>query len=131
MPVVKIDDAVRAGEKSARRTDSHAGRVFTVVATQDGEIAPDIGKCSLFDMLHPRAKVSQGNFMLRFASHGAGVTAYAAAVVDDKSVLHEFRSGVLERTGDASQERNRSLYGAEAKFNPPCGIADYGFRIAD
>ena len=84
----EIDDAVFALVHRGDRTDRHAGRIFTVVASGDLKDAPGVGIRSLLDILHPSAIYGKGNMVLGFAGHGAGMAANALAVIDDKPVSH-------------------------------------------
>ena len=85
---IEIDDAVRAQKQRRNRADLHAGRIGAVVAAVNGERTARIGERSLLHVLDPGAVDPQGDVVFRLAGHRAGVTADAAAIVDDKSVIH-------------------------------------------
>ena len=86
---IKFNDAVGALVHGRHRTDTHARRVGAVVAAGHLEVASDIGIGAGLHVLDPRAIDAQWHLVLRLAGGGAGVTANALAVVDDKTVVHE------------------------------------------
>jgi hypothetical protein len=84
---VEVDDAIRALVQGHCRTDRHAGRVCTVVAAQDREVATGVGKLALLDVFHPGAKGPQRHIVLGLAGERAGMAADALAVIDDEAEL--------------------------------------------
>jgi hypothetical protein len=59
-----------------------------MIAAQDGEVAPRSRVLTFFYVLHPSTVHPNGDVVLLFASHRAGVTADAAVLINDKSVAH-------------------------------------------
>jgi hypothetical protein len=53
-----------------------------VIASQYREMARNIGKGTLLDVLYPRAEDTNRNLVLLFAGHRAGVTADTAILID-------------------------------------------------
>ena len=100
----EIDDAVFPLVHRRDRADGYARRILTVIAARHLKDASSVGECSLLDIFHPGAIHRERNMILRFAGHGASVTADALAVIDDESVSH---SGVL---GCATQTPARLGY---------------------
>jgi hypothetical protein len=47
-----------------------------------------VGKRAFFDVFNPSSINADRNFVFRFASHCAGVTADTFAVINDKAVIH-------------------------------------------
>ncbi len=86
--MVEVDDTVPAVEKSCRRTDIHAGSIFTVVAAQDRKVSPDGGEAPFFDIFNPGPKLSQRNLVFRLAGDRARMAPDATPVVDRKTVVH-------------------------------------------
>src|SRR5205085_4822109 len=74
---VEVDDAVGTPIERHRRADGDARRVVAVIAAQHGEVAARVGPGALLDVLHPRAKGSEGNLVLFLARHRARMTADA------------------------------------------------------
>src|SRR5882724_2212789 len=87
----EVDDTVFALVHRRDRTDGHARRILTVIATGDLEYAPGIGKDSVFHVLYPGAIHRERDMVFRFARDRAGVAADALPVIDDESVSHAWR----------------------------------------
>ena len=79
---VEIHDAVVAAIQRGDRTDRYAGRILALVAAHHRKKAARIGILAFLDVLDPGAKRSKRDFVLRFASYGAGMTADALAMID-------------------------------------------------
>jgi hypothetical protein len=61
-----------------------------MIATHYRKQSPRIRKFAFFDVFNPRPINSDGNLMLRFASHRASVAADTFAVVYDETKIHCF-----------------------------------------
>jgi hypothetical protein len=94
--IVEIHDAVIALEQCGDRTDFDARRVFTMVATHDGEQAPRVREFSFLNILYPRAVDANGHIMLGFACDSASVATDAFTVVDDETEVHSFLAANLK-----------------------------------
>ena len=60
-----------------------------MIATIDEKITARVGKLAFFDVLDPRSVNAYWNVVFGFARYGAGMTADALALVDDKSVFRQ------------------------------------------
>jgi len=105
----EIDDAVLALIHRGYWADSNAGRVLAVITSCYLEHAASIRVNSFFNIFHPGTVHGEGNVILRLAGHGAGVTANALAVVDDKSVSHAERISAAVSRGAKESTRGPSI----------------------
>jgi hypothetical protein len=87
--VIEINYSISSSEQRHRGTNFDARRVVAMIAAQHGEVAAGIGIAALFNVFNPRAIYTDGDVVLFLARDGAGVTADAAVLVDEKSVAHE------------------------------------------
>jgi hypothetical protein len=60
-----------------------------MIATHNRKQSPCVRKLAFFDVFNPRPIDSDGNLMLRFASHRASMAADTFAVVYDESKIHK------------------------------------------
>ena len=60
-----------------------------MIATVDKKIAARVGKFAFFDVLDPRSVNADRDVVFGFTRYGAGMTADALALVDDKSVFRQ------------------------------------------
>jgi len=87
--VIEIDNSISPSKQRHRGTNFDARCVVAMIAAQHGEVAAGIGIAALFNVFHPCAIYTNGDVVLFLAGDGAGVTADAAVLVDEKSVAHE------------------------------------------
>jgi hypothetical protein len=59
-----------------------------VVAPGNLKQASCVRKFALLDIFYPGSGYPQGNLILRFTGHTAGMTANTGAVVDHKAIVH-------------------------------------------
>jgi hypothetical protein len=59
-----------------------------MVAAQDREITPHVGKRSLLYVFDPRAKLTERHFVFGFARDRACMASNAPPVINDKAVFH-------------------------------------------
>jgi hypothetical protein len=59
-----------------------------MVASLNGKYTLGVRKGSLFDVFYPCAIYTDWKFVFLLASHSAGMTADAFAVIDDETVIH-------------------------------------------
>ncbi len=85
---VELHNAVGALIHGRGGADVDAGRVGAVVAARHLEEAAGVGEGALLHVLHPGAVNADRHLVLRLAGGGAGVTADALAVVNDKAEVH-------------------------------------------
>jgi hypothetical protein len=62
--------------------------VGAVIASQDREMSPDVGKLADLHGLDPRAVDTQRNVVFRFAGGATGVAPDAFGLIDDPGVIH-------------------------------------------
>jgi hypothetical protein len=82
---VNLHYPVGALAKRRSRANIHARRFFTLITAQNRETPANRRELALLGVLNPGTKTPERHIVLGFASNGAGVTANAARVVDDKS----------------------------------------------
>jgi hypothetical protein len=87
---VEIDYAVFAAKQRRHRADGYAGRVVAVITPHHGKESACIWVFALFDVLYPRAKRAERDFVFRFTGDRACVAAYAFSMVNDKAISHVF-----------------------------------------
>src|SRR5699024_9840778 len=85
---VEVDDPVVAFEQRLGRADGHAGGVGAVVAAHHAEVACRGGEFARVDVFHPGTELSDGDVVLGFARHCAGVTPDTGVLVNGEAVLH-------------------------------------------
>jgi hypothetical protein len=85
---VEIDYAVVAFVERGHWTDGHAGSFVAVVASKHGKKTASRRVLAAFDVFDPGAEGADRDFVFRFTCYGAGVTAYAFAMIDQESVFH-------------------------------------------
>jgi hypothetical protein len=85
---VEINDSVRAREKRRHRTNLDARRIRAVIAAHHGKQSARVRETPFFDVFNPRAINADWNFVFGFTSDGAGVTADAFAIINDKTKIH-------------------------------------------
>jgi hypothetical protein len=91
---VEIYYAVCAAKKRSHGADCYARRIVAVIAPHHRKEAARVRVFALFDVLHPRAKRAERDFVFRFAGDRASVTADAFSVVNYKAVSHVFEFNV-------------------------------------
>jgi hypothetical protein len=80
--LIDDDDAVFPPPGGLDRTVDDTGRTLTLVAERREEVTRDVRVLSFFDNLHPGAKHSRGDAVLRFAGDGTAVAADTAPQID-------------------------------------------------
>jgi len=84
---VKLDDAIAALIHGCDGTDAHAGRVDAVIAARHLKAAAHVGISTCFNILDPGAIHTKRHLVFGLARGGAGVTADAFALVNEKAVI--------------------------------------------
>src|ERR1044072_122749 len=87
---VEINYAVLAAKQRRHRADGYARRIVAVIAPHHRKETARVRVFALFDVLHPRAKRAERNFVFRFTGNRAGVAAYTFSMVNDKAISHVF-----------------------------------------
>lgn len=84
---IKLNDAIRALIHGADGTNANARRVGAVVAARHLKAAAHVGEGTRLDVLDPCAIHAQRHLVLGLARGGAGVTADAFGLVNEKAVV--------------------------------------------
>ena len=84
VPVVEVDHSVGGSEQRSGGADRDAGGVVAMVAAHHREMPVDMGERAGLDVLDPGAVHSEGNLVFALASNRAGMTADAAAAVEQE-----------------------------------------------
>jgi len=86
--VIKINNTISTSMKRSGGANFNTRRIGTMVASMDGKFSSGIWESPLFNIFHMGAIHTDGNIMLTFASHCAGMASDTHAVIYYKSVIH-------------------------------------------
>jgi hypothetical protein len=70
------------------RTNTHTGRIGTVIAASHLKETAGIGKFALFNIFNPGSADPQRYLIFRLTGHTASMAADTGFIIDDKTVIH-------------------------------------------